>query len=142
MTITDQQLRILGTITTRDGAGRHFTEVFNGNDLEQLEDAGLIEITRPVHPTGIPYSAEYSTVEVTEAGQYEVDAALDAACPVSEEPAEDDFEDHEDTYDDLDVDPGDLDVDAQSALESVYGPEDGYDFDGFNCGGYDAGDDF
>jgi hypothetical protein len=55
----------------------------------------------------------------------EEDAALDAAHPVSEEPAEDDFEDHEDG------DPGDLDGDAQSALESVYGPED-----------YDCGEDF
>lgn len=71
-------LRVLGTITTRDGAGRHFTEVFNGDDLAALESEGFIEIHRPVHEaTGIAFSHEYSSVLITEAGQYEVDAALE-----------------------------------------------------------------
>lgn len=66
---TEQQVNILAVITTTDGAGRHFTEVYNWSELAELETAGLLEITRPVHEaTGIPYSQEHYSVTVTQDG--------------------------------------------------------------------------
>ena len=71
----EERAEVLAVIVTRDGAGRHFTEVWDWDTLNELEEAGLIYIDRPIHePTGIPYSEEYYSVTVTEAGQELVDA--------------------------------------------------------------------
>lgn len=66
--ITADDLRMLGMITTRNEAGRHFTETHAADWLNRMEAAGLIEINRPVHQTGIAYSQEYWSVQVTEEG--------------------------------------------------------------------------
>ena len=67
---TQEQVQILAAITTRDEAGRHFSEVYAWPDLEELEAAGLLAITRPVHEaTVLPYSQEHYSVEVTDEGQ-------------------------------------------------------------------------
>lgn len=72
--ITDDMIRELCTITTRNEAGRHFTETYH--HWEELEEAGLIEVYRPTHSaTGIPYSQSEWVVEVTDAGQALVDAS-------------------------------------------------------------------
>jgi len=74
----EEQVRILAVITTRDETGRHFLERHRGDDIAKLEAAGLVAINRPVHSaTGIPYSPEYYTIEVTEEGQALVDAHPD-----------------------------------------------------------------
>lgn len=66
---TEQQVSILAIITTQDEAGQHFTARHDHDELTELEDAGLLEISRPVHEaTGIPYSQEHWSVEVTQAG--------------------------------------------------------------------------
>ena len=71
--MTDDQIRELCVLTTRNEAGRHFTEW--AQHWEALEKAGLIRVDRPVHePTGVSYSQEYYTLEVTEEGQDLVDA--------------------------------------------------------------------
>ena len=65
----EQQEQILSRITTRDEAGRHFTENYNAGDLAELEAEGLITTHRPIHEaTGIPYALEYWSVQVTDAG--------------------------------------------------------------------------
>lgn len=72
---TEEQVRILAVITTRDEAGRHFTEVYYGEDLAELEADGLLRISRPVHEaTGIKYGEEHYTCEVTEEGHALVEA--------------------------------------------------------------------
>ena len=71
-TITDDIIRELCTITTLDQAGQHFTLRYD--HWEALERAGLIVVHRPVHETGVPYSLDYWTVEVTDDGQELVDA--------------------------------------------------------------------
>lgn len=71
--ISEDAIRDLCNISTRDNAGRHFTEF--SNHWRELEDAGLIMINRPVHITGTPYSQEYWTIDdITHAGQDLVDA--------------------------------------------------------------------
>jgi hypothetical protein len=66
---TSDQVRILSRITTKNEAGRHFTEIYSGGDLSDLEAAGLLIIHRPIHSsTGIEYSQEYWSVEVTDDG--------------------------------------------------------------------------
>ncbi len=66
---TQQKVEILAVITTKDEAGKHFREVYDADALAELEQAGLLAIHRPVHEaTGIAYSQEYHTVEVTEEG--------------------------------------------------------------------------
>lgn len=71
--ITDAMIAELCAITTRDTAGRHFTAV--SEYWPALEEAGLIKVHRPIHPdTGLPYSDEYWSLEVTEDGQTMVDA--------------------------------------------------------------------
>jgi hypothetical protein len=66
-------IRELCCITTRDDAGRHFTQW--SEHYQALEELGLIEIHRPVHePSGIPYAQEHWSVEATEDGQALVDA--------------------------------------------------------------------
>jgi len=65
-TLTSADKIALGKLATRDESGRHFTSVHRGEWLEQMEQAGLITIHRPVHEsTGIPYSQEYWSVEVS-----------------------------------------------------------------------------
>ena len=60
---------VLGALCTRDEAGQHFTETADPEDLDQLESLGLLRIHRPTHEaTGIPYSSEHWSLEVTEAG--------------------------------------------------------------------------
>ena len=52
---------------TRNDSGQHFTEFMRYWDY--LEYAGLIAIARPIHqPTGIPYSCEHWSLEVTPLG--------------------------------------------------------------------------
>lgn len=65
--LTRQDKLQLGHLTTRDEAGRHFYEVFDGAWLERMEAAGYITINRPTHEaTGIAYSQEYHTVQVSD----------------------------------------------------------------------------
>jgi hypothetical protein len=66
---TQEQVASLSTMTGRDEAGRHFTARYPDDVLSELEAEGLILISRPVHPrTGLTYSEENWTVEVTEKG--------------------------------------------------------------------------
>ena len=58
----------LYTACTWNEDGVHFTEFMNHYDY--LEAVGLIQIGRPIHDaTGIAYSQEYWTLEITELGQ-------------------------------------------------------------------------
>ena len=53
----------LETLTTRDEAGRHFTEW--SEHYEELESAGLIAIHRPIHAaTGMSYGCDCWTLEI------------------------------------------------------------------------------
>ena len=55
-------------VTTFTEGGRHFTEAYRR--WMDLEDAGLIKVHRPVHEhTGIRFSHEYWTLELTEQGK-------------------------------------------------------------------------
>lgn len=73
---TTEQIIELGTITTRNDAGQHFTSF--AKHWEALEAEGLVAIDRPTHAaTGIAYSHEYWTLEVTKAGQELVDGNVD-----------------------------------------------------------------
>lgn len=66
---TEDQVRILSTLTTRDEAGRHFTSLVGSEEIASLEAAGLITVSRPTHEaTGIPYGEEHYSVEVTAEG--------------------------------------------------------------------------
>jgi hypothetical protein len=74
MTNRTAMIAELATLTTRNEAGRHFTE-FSGY-WSELEAEGLIEINRPVHDaTGIAYSQEHWTLAPTDEGIAEVEAA-------------------------------------------------------------------
>ncbi len=65
--ITRQDKLDLGTITTRDESGKHFTELHSAEWLDAMEDAGFLEIVKPVHEaTGIPYSQEEWSVKVAD----------------------------------------------------------------------------
>lgn len=66
---TEEAVRILSTLTTRDHAGSHFTICHPPAHLDDLEQAGYIEVYRPIHDTGIPYSDDYWQVEVTDSGR-------------------------------------------------------------------------
>jgi hypothetical protein len=80
----EDKILILARITTRDEAGRHFTEIYDAEDLAVLEEEGLIEIVRPVHePTGIPYSMEFWAVHVTDRGMALVEASEAYAAAVA-----------------------------------------------------------
>lgn len=71
----EDKVRYLSRMTDRDEAGRHFTQRYSDATLTALEAEGLIAIDRPVHqPTGISYSEEHWTVEVTEDGVALVEA--------------------------------------------------------------------
>lgn len=77
MNDTEETVRALLTICTRNEAGRHFTEVFP--EWKELEESGLIDVYRPVHSqTGIPYSQEYWSVEVTWDGLDLISSVLDS----------------------------------------------------------------
>jgi hypothetical protein len=72
-TLTEDMIRELGSMVTRDDSGRHFTEW--SRHYEDLEALGLVEIHRPIHEsTGVDYAPEYWTVEVTADGQEIVEA--------------------------------------------------------------------
>ena len=72
---TKTKVRILSTLTTRDSAGTHFTSRVSSDDLAALEADELITINRPIHAaTGIRYSEEYHSVELTEEGVALVEA--------------------------------------------------------------------
>ena len=76
--ITDDMIRDLSAMTTRDEAGQHFTARFDAGHVSALEAAGLITIDRPVHDaTGISYDQQYWSVAVTDAGQELVDSHPD-----------------------------------------------------------------
>lgn len=71
----EQKATILATIVTRDEDGRHFMERYDADDIRELEDEGLIEIERPRHEaTGLRYSQEHWSVQITPPGQALVDA--------------------------------------------------------------------
>jgi hypothetical protein len=71
--ITDDMIRELCTLTTRNEAGQHFIQW--SNYCNELEALGLIKINRPVHAaTGIAYGCDQWSLEVTEDGQAIVDA--------------------------------------------------------------------
>lgn len=65
---TEDQVKILSRITTKDEAGRHFSQVYASSDLSELAEAGYIKISVSVHESGIPYSTEFSTIEITDDG--------------------------------------------------------------------------
>lgn len=65
---TEEIVNALATMTNRDEAGRHFTTRYADDVIAELEREELIEITRPVHSTGIPYGQEHWGLEVTEKG--------------------------------------------------------------------------
>ena len=72
----DELVGVLGSLCTRDEAGRHFTETADEDDLDALEKLGWIEVHRPIHEaTGIPYGPEHWTLTVTEDGIEAVERA-------------------------------------------------------------------
>lgn len=73
--ITNEDLRKLGELTTRDEAGVHFTRRYSREWLDRMEEAGMIRIHKPVHPaTKLEYSEEYWSAEVTLEGIAEGEA--------------------------------------------------------------------
>jgi hypothetical protein len=66
---TEQKVAVLAVITTNNEAGQHFTAIYDADDLWNLEEEGLIEVSRPVHEqTGIEYGQEHWSVAVTQDG--------------------------------------------------------------------------
>lgn len=65
----EEAVRILSTLTTRDHAGRHFTVLHPSAHLDDLEQAGYIEVYRPAPFKGIPFPEYYWQVEVTDSGR-------------------------------------------------------------------------
>lgn len=72
---SNELIRELGQITTRNAAGQHFTTWTK--HWEEMEAGELISIHRPVHETGIPYDQQYWSLEVTQEGHELVDWAVD-----------------------------------------------------------------
>lgn len=71
---TADAVRVLSRITTRDESGTHYTACYGRLELDALIAEGLLVETRPVHEaTGLTYSEEYWSVELTESGQNLVD---------------------------------------------------------------------
>lgn len=67
MTVANELLKELREVSQKDDAGRHFTQWL---DWIPLEEAGLVEIHRPVHkPTGIAYDSQYWSIGLTAAGE-------------------------------------------------------------------------
>ena len=57
---------LLGSLTTRDDAGRHFTQLekYTPEFLEKMGRLGLIAIHKPVHTeSGVAFSEEYWQIE-------------------------------------------------------------------------------
>jgi len=64
-TITREDRLMLGGLSERDEAGRHFTQAYSMEWLRRMERLGYIQITRPTHQaTGMQYTPEYWHVEV------------------------------------------------------------------------------
>jgi hypothetical protein len=77
--LTEDQIIELGHISTSNDAGRHFTTC--SRYFSVLEERGAIVIHRPVHvATGMEYSSDYWSLEVTEAGRAEVEHHMES-CP-------------------------------------------------------------
>lgn len=70
---TEEAVRILSTLTTRDSAGRHYTSLHPSAHLDDLEQAGYIEVYRPAPFKGIPFPEYYWQVDVTDRGRDLVD---------------------------------------------------------------------
>jgi len=68
-----EAVRLLSTLTTRDSAGRHFTSLHPSAHLDDLEQAGYIEVYRPAPYMGIRWAGYGWTVEVTDSGRDLVD---------------------------------------------------------------------
>lgn len=64
--LTADEITELGKMTTKDESGKHFTQNYSPEFIAKLEDGGYIEIFRPVHDSGIPYSQEHWRLHVTE----------------------------------------------------------------------------
>jgi hypothetical protein len=65
----EQKVKILSVITTRNEAGKHFLEIYDYDELKELEKEGLLEIHERIHSaTGLKYSEEYNTVQLTQEG--------------------------------------------------------------------------
>lgn len=74
--LAEEQVRELCSLTTRDEAGRHFTEW--ARHYGALEEAGAVAIHRPVHePSGISYDPSHWSVEVTDFGREIVEQSED-----------------------------------------------------------------
>lgn len=81
---TQDKVSILSVICTRDEAGRHFSHVYSAKSLADLEEEGLIKISRPIHEvTWIAYREERWSVAVTDDGQALVNAYPEY-CPVAQ----------------------------------------------------------
>ena len=67
----------LGKVATFDEDGRHFTQFLK--HWQDLEEAGLVEVYRPEHSaTGIRYSQEFWSIQLTEAGKDTLETLMDA----------------------------------------------------------------
>jgi hypothetical protein len=67
----------LSKVCTFDEDGRHFTQFLK--HWRDLEEAGLVEVYRPEHSaTGIRYSQEFWSIQLTEAGQDTLETLMDA----------------------------------------------------------------
>ena len=66
MKLSKNDLKLLGTLTTRNEAGVHFMQGYLNTWLDRMEKQGAIIINRPIHQSGNSYSQEYYTVEVTQ----------------------------------------------------------------------------
>ena len=64
--LSDEDRELLGSLATRDDAGRHFTQIekYTPEFLEKMERLGLIVIHKPVHTeSGVAFSEEYWQIE-------------------------------------------------------------------------------
>jgi hypothetical protein len=81
--LTNNDCQLLGTLTTHTDSGEHFTAIYDELWLAEMEELGMIEITRPVHPTGIPYGQQDWLVKVTSAGEMAADMKKFCQCDVT-----------------------------------------------------------
>lgn len=74
--VSDDAIRELCVMTTRDADGLHFTQW--SEHWDTLEAAGLVSVHKPVHASsGIAYDQDEWSVQITEAGQDLVDSRED-----------------------------------------------------------------
>ena len=67
----------LGKVANFNEDGRHFTQFLK--HWQDLEEAGLVEVYRPEHSaTGIRYSQEFWSIQLTEAGKDTLETLMDA----------------------------------------------------------------